>query len=132
MTGDDVFAVVDRIKQVARAQPEGEQTYIEVICPGADYWPLPWYLRQYDNVGWWDKVDFTVPSAPIILAHPKFEQDLISKFYQIPPPGQRFLYLPLFDNYTELRPGVEIRGYVSKGIWDILFTRSDTTVSGKP
>jgi hypothetical protein len=46
------------------------------------------------------------------------EPGLLHKFYEVPPPGQRELYVPMFDRYTELRPSVEVRGYVAKWLWD--------------
>ena len=92
--------------------------YIEVICPAHDYWPLPWYLRAFPNVGWWSEVDVSVPAAPLIICKPSLEPALLKKLYEVPPPGQRDLYLPLFDSYSEIRPTVEVRGYVVKSLWD--------------
>ncbi len=117
-TSEDIFKITQRIKEVAQATPNGKNTYIEVICPADDYWPLPWYLRSFHNIGWWNKVNFAIPPAPIIIASPEVETELIYKLYDIPPPGQKNLYLPLFDSYTELRPQVELRGYVVKELWD--------------
>ncbi|MBN2029987.1 TIGR03663 family protein [bacterium] len=122
-TVKDIFIVTEKIDAIAEIYPDGKNIYIEVICPGADYWPLPWYLRDYPNVGWWSQVDFNTPSAPVIIAMPSVESDLVKKLYQLPPPGQKSLYLPLFDAYTELRPMVEIRGYIKKELWD-LYMRS--------
>lgn len=117
-TSADIFRMVQRIKDVAKASPEGNDIFIEVICPGDDYWPLPWYLRGFHQVGWWNQVDCDVPAAPLIIASPSVETDLIHKLYAVPPPGQKRLYLPLFDDYVELRPQVELRGYVVKELWD--------------
>jgi hypothetical protein len=36
----------------------------------------------------------------------------------LPPPGKKDLYIPLFDTYIELRPQVELRGYVTKDLLD--------------
>lgn len=116
----DVFTVVERIEAVARVHPDGHNLYTQVICPDDDYWPLPWYLRSFTNIGWWRKVDDNSPAAPLIIASPKFEPALMRKFYELPPPGQRPLYVPLFDGYTELRPQIELRGYVRKDLWDRL------------
>ena len=58
------------------------------------------------------------PAAPIILITPQFEDELIEKLYKLPPPGQRPLYLPLFEKMMELRPGIEMRGYARKDVWD--------------
>jgi hypothetical protein len=46
------------------------------------------------------------------------EPDLIRKLYEGPPPGERELYMNLFAGYVELRPQVEVRGYLSKQLWD--------------
>ena len=55
------------------AHPDGTDLYIEVISPEHDYWPLPWYLRAYPNVGWWSEVDMNVRAAPLIIAKPEAE-----------------------------------------------------------
>ena len=115
---DDVLDIAARIQDVAMAHPEGTDMYIEVISPEHDYWPLPWYLRAFPNVGWWDAVDMEVPAAPLIIAKPNVEPVLLRKLYEVPPPGERDLYVPLFDSYVELRPTVEIRGYVVGSLWD--------------
>jgi len=114
----DVFDITRRIEDIAQAHPDGHNTYIQVICPAGDYWPLPWYLRSFPNAGWWSKVDENIPSAPIIITSPSVEQDLTRKLYELPPPGKKNLYVPLFDTYTELRPQVELRGFVTKDLWD--------------
>ncbi len=115
---DDVLDIVARIQDVAMAHPDGTDMYIEVISPEHDYWPLPWYLRAFPNVGWWSEVDMEVPAAPLIIAKPDVEPALLRKLYEVPPPGERDLYVPLLDSYAELRPTVEIRGYVVKSLWD--------------
>ena len=38
------------------------------------------------------------------------------RLYEVPPPGERELYVSLFDRPVELRPGVELRGYVASGL----------------
>jgi len=117
-TGRDVFAMVDRIEKIARADKAGRDMYIQVIASDDDYWPLPWYLRSFSRVSWQNKIDNDLPSAPVIIASVDMEPELIKKLYQQPPPGQRPLYMPLFDSYMQLRPTVELRGYVKKSLWD--------------
>jgi uncharacterized protein (TIGR03663 family) len=117
-TTDDVFGLVDRVEAMAAVHPAGRGMYIEVISPGHDYWPLPWYLRAFPNVGWWDQVDMEAPAAPVIILAPSVEPSLLRKLYEVPPPGQRHLYVPLLESRVELRPAVEIRGYVVKSLWD--------------
>jgi len=114
----DVYEISDRIHEIADIHPDGKNMFIEVIYPGDDYWPLPWYFRSFPNVGWWNHVDLSVPAAPVILASPDMESDLLEKLYELPPPGEKTLYVPLFESYTELRPQIEIRGYIVKELWD--------------
>jgi len=114
----DIYHVVSRVEELTAVHPNGQNIYIEVIFPDDDYWPLPWYLRAFPNIGWWNKVDETTPAAPVIIASPSVEKDLMRKLYEYPPPGARNLYAPLFDSYVALRPKVEIRGYVRQDLWD--------------
>jgi hypothetical protein len=53
-----------------------------------------------------------------VIASAGLEDRLIAKLYDLSPPGKNNLYVPLFDAYIELRPGVELRGYATKDLWD--------------
>jgi hypothetical protein len=117
---DDIIKVTEQLENMARNHHDGHNMYIEIIAGENDYWPLPWYLRKFNRIGWWDRVDNATPAAPVIIIRPDLVEELIHKLYEIPPPGKRSLYLPLFDEYTELRPGIELRGYIRKDVWDKL------------
>ncbi len=114
----DVFTMVQRVEEMAGVHEDGFNMHIQVICPDSDYWPLPWYLRSFTRVGYWDYVDMNEPAAPVIIASASVEQELARKLYELPPPGKKNLYVPLFDTYMELRPQIELRGYVTKDLWD--------------
>ena len=121
-TGSDIFDIADRVKVMAESNEDGRDTPIQIICPDDDYWPLPWYLRDY-QVEYGSGVADEGKSAPIILIQPPLEEALMRKLYELPPPGQKELYMHLFDENgreikMELRPEVEIRGFVSKSLWD--------------
>ena len=113
----DVFTITERVEEMAEVHPAGYKMQIQVICPEGDYWPLPWYLRSFTNVWWWNKIDKNVMPAPVIIASASVEPKLPA-FFDLPPPGKKNLYIPLFDTYIELRPQVELRGYVTKDLWD--------------
>ncbi len=117
-TGRDVFKIVERIRQLAEVHPLGKEAYIEVVCTADDYWPLPWYLRDFTKVGYWNHVELSAPLAALVVASPDQEQAVLQKVYETPPPGERNLYVPMFDDYVELRPGVELRGYVTNEVWE--------------
>ena len=117
-TGSDIFNIVSRVDSIASADPQGKNLSVDVIFPGHDYWPLPWYLRNYKNIGYREHIDLNQTAAPLILASPLVEKEIIKLLYEFPPPGERYLYLPLFEHYMELRPMLEIKGYVRKNTWD--------------
>jgi len=93
---------------------------VQVVCPGDDYWPLPWYFRALPGTGWWRAIDADFVPTQVILAAPEVEPALLKMLYESPPPGQRPLYVPLFERPMFLRPGKEIRGYIRLDIWEQL------------
>ena len=120
-TTTDIFAMTQRIEEIAHVHEDGKEMEIHFVCPDEhDFWPFPWYLRSFPNVGYFKTVTDRVVSASVIVASPSVEQELLSRLYELPPPGHKRLYVPLFDTYMELRPQVELRGYVPKDLWDRL------------
>jgi len=119
-TCTDVFRITKRVNQVVSVHPAGRCMPIDVICPGNDYWPLPWYFRHLEHVAWYNHVDMNTPPPALIIAAPAVKPKLIQKLYQLPPPGKKQLYVPLFDSYTQLRPGVELLGFITKDLHDRL------------
>ncbi|MBR9998884.1 MAG: TIGR03663 family protein, partial [Cyclobacteriaceae bacterium] len=83
-TGRDIFRLVEKVEDISGTQPSGKDIHIEIIAAGHDYWPLPWYFREYPNTGWWDHVDMVSPPAPVIIASPEFGTELLEKIYEIP------------------------------------------------
>lgn len=111
---EDVLEISDIVHRLDR-EYDGN-LYVEVIFPDHEFWPLPWYFRDLDSVGYWNKPDTTFPAAPVVLADPAAEPELLRKWYDIPEPGQKNLYVPLFNRTMEIRHGVEIRGYVQRDL----------------
>ncbi|HUL76492.1 MAG TPA: hypothetical protein VL691_04440, partial [Vicinamibacteria bacterium] len=116
-TGTDVFGIVDRLKEVARAHPDGTSLPVQVISR-ENLWPLPWYLRRFSHVGWWNGVSDEAKPAPVVLLTPDMEPALVRRLYEVPPRGERELFVSLFDRPVELRPQVELRGYVADSLWE--------------
>ena len=125
----DVFTVVQRVEEMARVlkemaeeHPVNVKMHIRVICPEHDYWPLPWYLRRFEEgiIEWTDQVDVDATSAPLIIATSDVEAALTNKLYELTPIEKRQMYLFLFDKpyYVWLRPKVKLLGFVRKDLWD--------------
>jgi len=117
-TSPDVYEMVQRIEKIAAVHPRGHDMIIHIVSSEHNYWPLPWYLRSFNNVGYYDKVSDNITDAEVIIASPDRQMDLREKLYNIPPTGQINLYVPIFDRYLELRPSIELRGYATKDLWD--------------
>jgi len=116
-TGTGVFEVMRRVDALARTHPKALAMPIEVIS-GQNLWPLPWYLRRFSAVRW-----ETVPvndgvHGALILTTSDMEQAIARKLYDWRRPGERELYVSVFDLPVELRPQVEVRGYAAKSLWD--------------
>ena len=125
----EVFTIVHRVKEMAgamkemsRENPGKIKMHIQVICPGKDYWPLPWYFRDIKKgvIDWWDQVDPDTSSAPLIIASPEVEASLTNKLYNLTPVADRKMYLFLFERpyYMWLRPKVKLLGFVRKDLWN--------------
>jgi uncharacterized protein (TIGR03663 family) len=115
----DILTIARRIEEVSRSYPADSRMPVLVVCPDGDYWPLPWYLRTLENVGYFSDVNEIRTPAPVVIASAGLQDRLISRLFEISPPGQKNLYVPLFDKYEELRPQVELRGYITKDLWDV-------------
>lgn len=94
----DVLAMVDEINYIAGHNSGGENIGITVMSP--EHWPLPWYLRDYPNTGYWGKVIDT--REPILIVHedqvPQVEQKYGSSYrllrsYRLRPGNTLFLYV---------------------------------------
>jgi uncharacterized protein (TIGR03663 family) len=100
-TTRQIFLLLDKVNQAVARSGNGTQTGIMITAP--DYWPLPWYLRDYPNAGYWGKVIPPTEEA-VIIGEDSQEAEL-----------QR----TLGDKYEragsyELRPGAMLVVYVKK------------------
>lgn len=53
-TSPDLMNLVERIERLSQLHPDGTGMRIDIA--GMEYWPLPWYLREYPNVGYWESL----------------------------------------------------------------------------
>jgi uncharacterized protein (TIGR03663 family) len=94
--------LVDRLKQIAARNGSGVLTNMTVTA--TNYWPLPWYLRDYPHVGYWGHV---VPTRePVVVAEESQQAELEPKL------GERYDRVGSYN----LRPGVVLVLYVR---WDV-------------
>ncbi len=97
-TTREALDLVAEIEAVAERTGTGAETGVTITSP--DYWPLPWYLRDYPRVGFWGEIVDT--EEPIVVANVSQGADVAAR---------------LGDRYTSrgtylLRPGVELELFV--------------------
>jgi uncharacterized protein (TIGR03663 family) len=103
-TSPDILNLSHQLQALADAHPDGHQMLVKVIAPDSDYWPLPWYLRQFKNVGWWDQIP-PDPWAPVMIVSAKFKAGLDDKKTH------------LMVGYFALRPQMFFELYVQIDLW---------------
>ena len=108
----EMLTMLDQIEDIATEQGTGTDTGITIVSP--DYWPLPWYLRDYPKAGFWGRLEDVTLDQPIIIANT----------------NQREQLEPLIAGQFEqagtykLRPGVDLDVYVAHGRGSVVTRRS--------
>lgn len=110
-TKRDVYQLLDRLESLSERC--GKDMAINVVS--REYWPLPWYLREYKNAKFWGNL-IEKPDAPVILADKKGETALNKKI-QGEYRKERFV----------LRPGVWITAYIQRDLYDHEFDKEAIT-----
>ncbi len=105
-TVPDLLNLVRRAEGLARVAPAGYETIVKIIAPDNDYWPLPWYLRRFKHLGWYEKLPDD-PFAPIVVVASKLDARLDERS------GRKWIMTGL----TELRPGKYFELYVELDLW---------------
>ena len=110
-TVPDLVAMAKRIEELADLSPEGRKLVVQVAAPGSDYWPLPFYLRRLEHVGYWDKLPEPL-DVPILVLAP-----------QLQPEAEGKLKRTYHTEYRGLRPSVPLLLYVREDLWDVFLAR---------
>jgi uncharacterized protein (TIGR03663 family) len=106
-TRKEMLKLVDEIDQLAQRTHQGHETGITIVAP--DYWPLPWYLRDYKRVGYFGHM--AASTEPIIIARQDQAAEVQSTF------GDRYLQIQSGFNPAgsyPLRPGVDLLLYARR------------------
>jgi uncharacterized protein (TIGR03663 family) len=106
-TRRQTLKLVDEINRLAQRTRQGGDTGMTIVSP--DYWPLPWYLRNYKRVGYYGRMSASV--EPIIIASQAQAAEMQTTF------GDRYVQIPSGENPAgsfALRPGVELLLYARR------------------
>jgi len=70
-TSPDILKLVAKVEALAAVSPQHHGTLVKVMSPRNDYWPLPWYLRRFQRIGFWNAIP-AEPLAPIMIVSSEF------------------------------------------------------------
>src|SRR6185295_12209951 len=106
-TRRETLKLLDEIDKVAARTHQGKETGITIVS--ADYWPLPWYLRDYKRTGYHGRM--TPSNEPIIIARQDQAVEVQTTF------GDRYQQIQSGFNTAgsfPLRPGVDLLLYTRR------------------
>jgi uncharacterized protein (TIGR03663 family) len=108
-TSTDFLNLVQRVDDIARYHPDGKAMLIKVITHADEAWPLPWYLRHFTRVGYWQKVDEAgaLEDVPVVIS----SIDMAEKI-------QGTLQETHVGEYFGLRAGVLLSVYIRNDLWE--------------
>ena len=98
-----MLSLVDQVDKIASREPDKAATGITIVSP--DYWPLPWYFRNFTRVGYYAQM---APSTePLIIANENQKDQMEANF------GQYYDQVKsgTEDGTFQLRPGVKLLLY---------------------
>jgi uncharacterized protein (TIGR03663 family) len=113
-TSPDFLKLVRRVEEIASRHPGHRSILIKVIAGPYETWPLPWYLRSFDRVGYWTGMEDAgdLGSPPLIVTSAEEALKLETALNTI-----------YRSEYYELRPGALLALHVRDDVWESVFIR---------
>jgi len=71
-TSEDFGNLAMKIHALSAVDSQGRNMIVKIMAPESDYWPLPWYLRDYKRVGYWNEMPEDT-SADVLVISAKLE-----------------------------------------------------------
>jgi uncharacterized protein (TIGR03663 family) len=108
---NDVTQLSPWLEKLAAIHPDGHRMLVKVIAD--DPWPLPWYLRRFERVGYWEAPP-PHPDAPVVIVASNLIAGLPAHFekdYKI--------------SFYGLRPDIQLAVYVKRELWQEFARREE-------
>jgi uncharacterized protein (TIGR03663 family) len=105
-TQPKITELIDAVEELALAAPQGRAVEVRVIWHDHYYWPLPWYLRKFERVGYWNHVPDQA-AAPIVISSAVLDEPLTAQLQQT----------HLMTNYYGIRHNVLAQLWVRDDLW---------------
>jgi len=108
-TKRQMLTMLDEIDRIGQMNATGTDTGVAIVSP--DYWPLPWYFRDFKKVGYYSQI---VPTNEPVIIGSMAQQEQLKLTY-----GDRYDRLNSGlneDGSYPLRPGVDLLLYVRRDV----------------
>ncbi|NWK56251.1 TIGR03663 family protein [Verrucomicrobiaceae bacterium N1E253] len=103
-TNRDIESVRDWLAELSKGTSPGSMEPIAVV--GREYWPLPWYLRDFQQIGYWPQPEPVINQCAVVFAMPE-AADAVSEQLE-----HSHMILP-----RTLRSQVPVMMYLRKDHW---------------
>ena len=70
----DIESVREWMKELSKDLPPSALEPVAVV--GNGYWPLPWYLRDFEVIGYWPELAPEINECPLVFAMPEVANDV--------------------------------------------------------
>ncbi len=104
-TRRDIEGIGPWMQQLAAKAPQHTVEPIAVI--GSGYWPLPWYLRSFKSIGYWQQPPANLAELPMVLCVPESAEAVMTQLATTHTPRPR-----------GLRDNVALTMFIRNDIWD--------------
>ncbi len=108
-TSPDYLRLVDRVRDLAKFHRDGKSMLVKVVAGPDEQWPLPWYLRDFQRVGYWTTLADArgVEGVPVVVASQRYAEIIEAAA------GDAFQ-----SAFYGLRPGVVVTLFIDRPLWE--------------
>jgi uncharacterized protein (TIGR03663 family) len=108
-TSPDLLKLIRRVDDLAAVHPDHDKMLIKVVAGPYETWPLPWYLRRFGRVGYWQTAASAGPPGNVAIVIADTQQAGILELS---------LNVSFLSEFYELRPNVFLVLYVRADLWE--------------
>ncbi|MEX1113748.1 MAG: flippase activity-associated protein Agl23 [Akkermansiaceae bacterium] len=105
-TRNDIESLEPFLAKLRLTAPQIPMEPVAII--GTDYWPLPWYLRSFEKIGYWPAPPEDLETRAIVISMPDTTAAVMGRL------GATHVPLP-----RGLRAGVPIHLFVRNDVWQL-------------
>jgi uncharacterized protein (TIGR03663 family) len=108
-TSSDFLRLATRVHDLAAVHPDRRAMLVKVVAGPYEQWPIPWYTRDLQRVGYWTSPGDAAPldAAPVVIASQEHAAAVEAAL------GDRYV-----SEFYGLRPGVLLSVFVERGLWE--------------